>query len=93
MRAGRRDKSAVKSDLARAGSSAPGTVFAQSRAVRIVVLADNTTRTRGLLGEHGLSLRIERAGRRVVFDTGQGLALGHTRRPSACCSPTSTRSC
>jgi 7,8-dihydropterin-6-yl-methyl-4-(beta-D-ribofuranosyl)aminobenzene 5'-phosphate synthase len=45
--------------------------------VRIVVLADNTARTRGLLGEHGLSLWIERAGHCVVFDTGQGLALGH----------------
>ena len=44
--------------------------------MRIVVLADNTARTRGLLGEHGLSLWVERGGHCVVFDTGQGLALG-----------------
>jgi 7,8-dihydropterin-6-yl-methyl-4-(beta-D-ribofuranosyl)aminobenzene 5'-phosphate synthase len=45
--------------------------------VRIVVLADNVAGPRGLLAEHGLSLWIEAGGHRILFDTGQGLALGH----------------
>ncbi|MGC8635257.1 MAG: MBL fold metallo-hydrolase [Candidatus Limnocylindrales bacterium] len=43
---------------------------------RIIVLADNTVGSRGLLAEHGLALWIEFADRRVLFDTGQGFALG-----------------
>jgi 7,8-dihydropterin-6-yl-methyl-4-(beta-D-ribofuranosyl)aminobenzene 5'-phosphate synthase len=45
--------------------------------VRIVVVVDNAAGPRGLLGEHGLSLWLERGRHRVLFDTGQGLALGH----------------
>ncbi|MGQ9650084.1 MAG: MBL fold metallo-hydrolase [Phycisphaerae bacterium] len=41
----------------------------------ITVLVENTANRRGLLGEHGLAFWIERDGRRVLFDTGQGLAL------------------
>lgn len=43
---------------------------------RIIVLADNSVGSRGLLAEHGLALWIELGGRRVLFDTGQGFALG-----------------
>jgi 7,8-dihydropterin-6-yl-methyl-4-(beta-D-ribofuranosyl)aminobenzene 5'-phosphate synthase len=45
------------------------------RSVAITVLAENTARGRGILGEHGLAYWIEVCGRRVLFDTGQGLAL------------------
>jgi 7,8-dihydropterin-6-yl-methyl-4-(beta-D-ribofuranosyl)aminobenzene 5'-phosphate synthase len=45
--------------------------------VRIVVLADSAAGPRGLLAEHGLSLWLEAGGCRILFDTGQGLALGH----------------
>jgi 7,8-dihydropterin-6-yl-methyl-4-(beta-D-ribofuranosyl)aminobenzene 5'-phosphate synthase len=45
--------------------------------MRIVVLADNLAGPRGLLAEHGLSLWLETGGRRILFDTGQGLALAH----------------
>jgi 7,8-dihydropterin-6-yl-methyl-4-(beta-D-ribofuranosyl)aminobenzene 5'-phosphate synthase len=45
--------------------------------MRIVILADNVAGPRGLLAEHGLSLWLETRGHRVLFDTGQGLALGH----------------
>jgi len=43
----------------------------------ITVLVDNTAGGRGLLGEHGLSFLIETDAHRVLFDTGQGLALPH----------------
>lgn len=43
----------------------------------ITVLVDNTTGDRGLLGEHGLSFLIETETDRILFDTGQGLALQH----------------
>ena len=43
---------------------------------RIIVLADNSAGTRGMLAEHGLALWIELGGHRVLFDTGQGLVLG-----------------
>ena len=45
--------------------------------MRIVILADNVAGPRGLLAEHGLSLWLETRDRRILFDTGQGLALGH----------------
>jgi 7,8-dihydropterin-6-yl-methyl-4-(beta-D-ribofuranosyl)aminobenzene 5'-phosphate synthase len=41
----------------------------------ISVLVENTAGSRGLLGEHGLSLWIENGDRRILFDTGQGTAL------------------
>jgi 7,8-dihydropterin-6-yl-methyl-4-(beta-D-ribofuranosyl)aminobenzene 5'-phosphate synthase len=45
--------------------------------VMITVLVDNTAGSRGLLGEHGLSFLVETDTHRVLFDTGQGLALPH----------------
>jgi len=46
--------------------------------VRITVLVDNEA-GEGLVAEHGLSFWIETAGKRILFDTGQGDAL----RPNA----------
>lgn len=45
--------------------------------LKITVLAENTARKRGLLAEHGLSFLIETGQHRLLFDTGQGLALRH----------------
>lgn len=52
-----------------------------SDAVRVTVVVENTARGPGVLGEHGLAYWIEAAGRRVLFDTGQGgtLALNAQR--------------
>ncbi|WP_254568003.1 MBL fold metallo-hydrolase [Oscillatoria sp. HE19RPO] len=43
----------------------------------ITVVVENTAAARGLLGEHGLSYYIETPDSRILFDTGQGLALKH----------------
>ncbi|MGB9624326.1 MAG: MBL fold metallo-hydrolase [Phycisphaerae bacterium] len=43
----------------------------------ITVLVENTANQRGLLAEHGLAFWIEAGGRRILFDTGQGMALAH----------------
>jgi 7,8-dihydropterin-6-yl-methyl-4-(beta-D-ribofuranosyl)aminobenzene 5'-phosphate synthase len=43
---------------------------------KITILVDNRA-GEGLVAEHGLSLWIEAAGRRILFDTGQGSALPH----------------
>ena len=43
--------------------------------VRVVVLSDNCASARAARGEHGLSYFIEIAGRRALFDVGQGLVL------------------
>jgi 7,8-dihydropterin-6-yl-methyl-4-(beta-D-ribofuranosyl)aminobenzene 5'-phosphate synthase len=45
--------------------------------LKITVLAENTAGKRGLIAEHGLSFLIEHGRSRVLFDTGQGLALRH----------------
>ncbi len=45
--------------------------------LKITVLVENTAGKRGLLGEHGLSFLIEHGRDRILFDTGQGLALRH----------------
>lgn len=45
--------------------------------LRITVLVENSTTERGLLAEHGLALWLEADGHKVLFDTGQGLALAH----------------
>lgn len=42
--------------------------------VNITILVDNKAGL-GLVGEHGLSLWIECGGHKILFDTGQGLAL------------------
>jgi len=44
---------------------------------RILVLSENTAGGTGLLAEHGLSFWIEYGGRRILFDTGQGMVLLH----------------
>jgi 7,8-dihydropterin-6-yl-methyl-4-(beta-D-ribofuranosyl)aminobenzene 5'-phosphate synthase len=43
---------------------------------KITILVDNQA-GEGFVAEHGLSLWIEAAGRRILFDTGQGTALPH----------------
>jgi len=48
--------------------------------IRITVLADNAVNRRGLLAEHGWACWIETDAARVLFDTGQGLALMHNAR-------------
>lgn len=45
--------------------------------VRITLLAENRAQGTGILGEHGLAVWIETPEHRVLFDTGQGLALRH----------------
>lgn len=42
---------------------------------RLTLLAENTARGMGVLGEHGLSWWIDRGAQQVLFDTGQGLVL------------------
>lgn len=46
-----------------------------SESTRITVLVENTTQDPALLAEHGLSYWIERDGRHVLFDAGQGGVL------------------
>jgi 7,8-dihydropterin-6-yl-methyl-4-(beta-D-ribofuranosyl)aminobenzene 5'-phosphate synthase len=43
--------------------------------LRISVLVENTARGADLLAEHGWALWIEADGRRIMFDTGQGMVL------------------
>jgi 7,8-dihydropterin-6-yl-methyl-4-(beta-D-ribofuranosyl)aminobenzene 5'-phosphate synthase len=43
--------------------------------MRITVVSNNWTTRRGFVAEHGLSLLIGWKGHRILFDTGQGLAL------------------
>lgn len=46
--------------------------------VKITVLAENTVPLSvGHIGEHGLSFLIEAGERKILFDTGQGMALPH----------------
>lgn len=46
----------------------------------ITVLVDNTAGGEGLLAEHGLAFWIERGNTKILFDTGQGMALEHNAR-------------
>lgn len=43
--------------------------------ITVTTLVENTARGAGILGEHGLAWWIETASHRVLFDTGQGMAL------------------
>ncbi len=43
----------------------------------ITVLSENRAGARGLLAEHGWALWIEADGRKILFDTGQGMVLAH----------------
>ncbi|GAB1534565.1 MBL fold metallo-hydrolase [Geovibrio sp. ADMFC3] len=45
--------------------------------IKITILADNYTDTMNLCSEHGFSCAIEAAGKRILLDTGQGMALAH----------------
>lgn len=45
--------------------------------VEVSLLAENTARGAGILGEHGLSWWIETGDSRVLFDLGQGLVIRH----------------
>lgn len=45
--------------------------------LKITVLVENTAGKPGLLAEHGLSFLIETERNKILFDTGQGLALRH----------------
>lgn len=48
--------------------------------IQITVLVDDTVHAPGLLAEHGLSLLVESAGRRLLFDTGAtALFLGNAK--------------
>lgn len=53
----------------------PTEQLAPCERVQVHLLAENTARGAGILGEHGLSWLIESAGRRLLFDMGQGLSL------------------
>ena len=48
--------------------------------LEIVVLAENSVRGPGLLGEHGLAFLINADGHSLIFDTGQGKVLGENAR-------------
>lgn len=48
---------------------------------KITVLCDNSIfGTMGLMAEHGFSALVEKDGQRILFDTGQGLALANNAR-------------
>ena len=42
---------------------------------QLTILSENTVRGAGLLGEHGLAYWLDTGSHRVLFDTGQGMAL------------------
>ena len=46
----------------------------------ITLLAENSVRRPGLLAEHGLAWWIEICGKSVLFDTGQGMVIGHNAK-------------
>jgi 7,8-dihydropterin-6-yl-methyl-4-(beta-D-ribofuranosyl)aminobenzene 5'-phosphate synthase len=46
----------------------------------VVLLAENTVRGAGLLGEHGLAFWLKVSGRSLLFDTGQGKVLPENAR-------------
>lgn len=48
-----------------------------NQTLQITVLVENTAGGPGLLGEHGLSFLLETDTHRLLFDTGQGMALSH----------------
>jgi len=48
--------------------------------LQITVLVENTAGGRGLLGEHGIAFLLETDHHRLLFDTGQGIALPHNAR-------------
>ena len=49
-------------------------------AISLTLLVENTARGMGVLGEHGLSWWLDTGTHRVLFDTGQGMALLNNAR-------------
>jgi 7,8-dihydropterin-6-yl-methyl-4-(beta-D-ribofuranosyl)aminobenzene 5'-phosphate synthase len=49
-------------------------------AIRVTLICENLARGASILGEHGLAYWIDTGNHRVLFDTGQGLALEHNAR-------------
>jgi 7,8-dihydropterin-6-yl-methyl-4-(beta-D-ribofuranosyl)aminobenzene 5'-phosphate synthase len=47
----------------------------QKKMTSVTILAENTVRGAGLVGEHGLAYWLDTGSHRVLFDTGQGMAL------------------
>lgn len=45
--------------------------------MRVITLVDNRVSRPGLLAEHGLAMLIDTGHERILFDTGQGMALPH----------------
>ncbi|OPZ31450.1 MAG: Metallo-beta-lactamase superfamily protein [Lentisphaerae bacterium ADurb.BinA184] len=58
----------------------PKCVPPEGTPIAITVLADNTVAGGGLLAEHGLAFWVETGPHRLLFDTGQGLALAANAR-------------
>lgn len=48
--------------------------------ISLTLLVENTARGAGLLAEHGLAYWLDTGSHRVLFDTGQGMALEHNAR-------------
>ncbi len=46
----------------------------------VTVVVDNSVSQRDLLAEHGLCIWLEYKGKKILFDTGQGLALAHNSK-------------
>lgn len=54
-----------------------------SATISVTVLVENAAHGLRLLGEHGLAYWVEFDGHAILFDTGQGMALGHNARALA----------
>lgn len=60
--------------------AAAGGVWIRASMTTVTLLAENTARGLGVLGEHGLAWWIDTGTHRVLFDTGQGLVLAPNAR-------------
>jgi 7,8-dihydropterin-6-yl-methyl-4-(beta-D-ribofuranosyl)aminobenzene 5'-phosphate synthase len=54
--------------------------YSKCDAVAVSLLAENTARGAGILGEHGLCWCLRHGGKQLLFDLGQGMALRHNAR-------------
>jgi hypothetical protein len=50
-------------------------IITRKEMITVTILSENTVRGAGLLGEHGLAYWLDTGTHRVLFDTGQGMAL------------------
>lgn len=50
-------------------------IISRKEMTALTILSENTVRGAGLLGEHGLAYWLDTGTHRVLFDTGQGMAL------------------